>query len=300
METLVRIEERRPLKGILVLKGVLEVFEYAMRSFFANGGFNQAASLSFFTILSLVPFLLLLLSLSGFLLELIPGSEEGILPLLERSFPYLKELIYNELTFIIKNRELFGYVGFISLLWTASLIFSSLEQAFSSIFKSKKRRHYFHSKLLSFLMLPLGIMIFILSVVISVIVGWIGEFVFVFFGIESLVPFVQNLVIVYLIPLVLLSFFFTLVFKIIPEARIPFFQAFVTGFACSVWTVLANFAFAWYVNHAAHYSIIYGSMGAVIVFLLLYYNISIILLFCGECLSAYRRRNLILLKKAFV
>lgn len=291
---------RRPPVFALAIKGGMDILTEAIRSFSANSGFNQAASLSFFAILSLIPFLFLMLSVSGFLTGVIPWDKDEIISFAGNSLPYLRDIIQNEVLLVSQKKRIFGYAGILSLLWTTTLIFSCLERAFQTIFRSNKRRSYLHSKLLSFFMMPLGIIVFLFSLTTSVMAQWMGENATSFLGIHGIFPIFKDLVFLHLIPLALLSLFFTILYRIVPQASIPIKQAFATGLICSMLVVIADTIFAWYVNRAAKYSIIYGSISAFIIFLLWYYYISIIILLCGELLSAYRKRDILLLRKAFL
>jgi membrane protein len=281
------------------IKGGVSIFIEAIRSFSVNSGFNQAASLSFFSILSLIPFVFLIFSISGFLTGWIQGGPDKVLSFIEDSFPYLKDLIHKEIILLIKKKKVFGYIGLLTLLWSATLIFSSLERSFQNIFRSDKRRSYLYSKLLSLLIMPLGLVVFMFSFTSSVMVQWMGEKAFHLLGIRGIFSIFKDVVFVYLIPIAFLSLFFTIIYRVIPQVRISMRQAFVTGLICAMFVILADTIFAWYVKRAAKYSIIYGSMSAFIIFLLWYYYISIIILLCGELLSAYIKRDHLLLKKAF-
>jgi membrane protein len=85
----------------------------------------------------------------------------------------------------------------------------------------------------------------------------------------------------------LLSFFFTfcmffLIYKIIPNKRIHFQSALQAALFTSLLWELAKHLFTWYVVHIASYSLLYGSLSTLVVFILWVYYSSTILLVGGE------------------
>ena len=104
----------------------------------------------------------------------------------------------------------------------------------------------------------------------------------------------------YLLPYFVLILAFTAIYKIIPHTRTSFRHALVGGVSCAFLFEIAKHFFTWYVARSSQYSVIYGSLAAIIILVLWTFYSSIILLFCAEVVSAYRRRDITLLEKAFL
>jgi membrane protein len=86
----------------------------------------------------------------------------------------------------------------------------------------------------------------------------------------------------YLLPFWLTCCMFFLIFKIIPNKRIHFKSALQAALFTGLLWELAKHLFAWYVVHLAGYSIFYGSLSTLIVFVLWVYYSSTILIVGGE------------------
>ncbi len=105
-----------------------------------------AGSISFFSLLSIVPVLLVLASLTGFLLssETVYGKTTD---LAARLLPVSvsDESIIRFLNNLQDKKKLVGLFGLLGLVWTASRIFGSIETALNSIWKLPAGRAFWHS-----------------------------------------------------------------------------------------------------------------------------------------------------------
>ena len=88
----------------------------------------------------------------------------------------------------------------------------------------------------------------------------------------------------YLLPLVFTYCMFFLVYKVIPNKTVHFKPALKAALFASLLWELAKHLFAWYVTNIATYSIFYGSLSALVVFVLWVYYSSMILVVGGELL----------------
>jgi membrane protein len=84
-----------------------------------------------------------------------------------------------------------------------------------------------------------------------------------------------------------MPFFFTfwmcfLIYKIIPDKKIHFKTALQAAFFTSLLWEAAKQLFGWYVLRLGGFSVIYGSLSALVIFFLWIYYSSVILLLGGE------------------
>lgn len=277
------------------------ILSESLRSYRLNGGLNLSAAIAFYSILSMIPFLFLLLSLTGYIL----GSSEQVyraaVSFTRELLPQIDTMVFEETKRIVNKSEVLGWVGVLSLIWTASLIFTSLEFALNTIFKVKKKRNFFYSKLLTFAMIPVGCVILTTSILITTL-GKALEKVgtFIVFGIDLRILFVSSVLIRYVFPYLLIASAFILLFKVIPNSKIPLKHCMVGGALYAFLWEGAKYILAWFLGRNPHYGIVYGSLEAIIILILWVFYSSCILLFCAELVSAYCRRDVTLLKKAFI
>ena len=86
----------------------------------------------------------------------------------------------------------------------------------------------------------------------------------------------------YLLPFFLTYCTFFLIYKIIPNKRVHFKSALQAAFFTSLLWELAKHLFTWYVVHLAEYSIFYGELSTLVIFVLWIYYSSTILVVGGE------------------
>ena len=116
------------------------IIKKAALSFNSNGGFNMAAATAFYAILSTIPLLFVLVAGTGFFFE---GSDkviEAIVSAVDTVVPKYGATLKKEIYAVVRKKELIGGVGLIIMLWSSTLIFSSLEFAFNKIFKVETKR----------------------------------------------------------------------------------------------------------------------------------------------------------------
>jgi len=270
------------------LRMVGDIFWEARRAFTLDGCMNLSAALAFYMILSLIPFLFLIISAAGFILGSSDEAHQMALSFFDRLFPQASASIFKEVKAISERAEVLGWVGILSMIWTASVVFSSLEYAMGVVFRVEKRRSFLKSRLLALTMFPAAGALFILSILVTAFSGVLHS--------EFLLKFILG----YLFPYLILAFAFTAVYKIIPNTPIAFRHALAGGTSCAFLFELAKHFFTWYISRSSQYNIVYGSLEAIIILVVWTFYSSSILLFCAEVVSAYRRRDITLLEKAFI
>jgi len=282
------------------LKTAWDIFWEARRAFSQDGCLNLSAALAFYSILSLIPFLFLLVSAAGFLLGSSEQAHQMAQSFLDRLFPQASALIFREVQAISQRAGVLGWMGFLSMIWTASVIFSSLEFAMAVVFRVERRRRFFNSKLLALSMIPASGLIFFLSLFVTAFASIMETYEFKILGIDLAHSVAFEFFVGYLLPYLVLALGFTAVYKIIPHTSISFRHAAAGGASCAFLFELAKHFFTWYVGRSQQYNIIYGSLEAIVILVIWAFYSASIILFCAEVVSAYRRRDITLLEKAFL
>jgi membrane protein len=180
---------------------------------------------------------------------------------------------------IIRHRKIVGVLGIGGLIWTSTLIFSSLRTVFNIVFEVEKGRGILHGKVLDLLMVLLAGISLLMSMVLTSAITFVQGYSFTpFLNMKPVTQFILK----YLIP-----FFFTfcmsfLIYKIIPSKKVNFRPAFQAAvFTGLLWEV-ARQSFGWYVLYSGRFSMIYGSLSTLAIFFLWAYLSSGILILGGE------------------
>ncbi|MBI2339986.1 MAG: YihY/virulence factor BrkB family protein [Deltaproteobacteria bacterium] len=235
--------------------------------------FNLSAALSFYAILSILPILLIVISLVGHYI----GQSDVLLDktggLIEAVVPSLKEGLVNNLQTVIKARTQSGWFGILLLFFVAHFMFANLEHTINRLLHAKEKRHFLITRLL-FLVWLMGIS-FLLMVPSLVNLaqalvekwGFTLEFSRIFRGNEWF--FVSSV----------LSF--VMMILLVPTQKIPFRDALTGGLIFAVLLQIARWGFRLYTPVYFHrYNLIYGSLTTLIVGAIWIFYFSNILLLC--------------------
>jgi membrane protein len=285
--------------GRFQLRAAWDILWEARGAFIKDGCLNLSAALAFYTILSLIPFLFLIVSAAGKILGSSDDAHQMVVAFMDRFFPQASTLILKEVQEISQRARVLGWVGILSMVWTASVIFSSLEFAMGVVFRVEKRRKYWKSRLMALSMIPASSVIFLLSLFVTAFMGFRGGYGLNILGWELGRSAVFGFLVGYLLPYLVLALAFTAVYQIIPNTSINFRHAVAGGTSCAFLFELAKHFFTWYIGRSSQYNVVYGSLEAIVILVVWVFYSSIILLFCAEVVSAYRRRDITLLEKAF-
>jgi len=277
-----------------------DILRASFRAYSQHGCMNLAAALAFYTILSLIPFLFLLVSATAFLLGSSEEAHRWAQGLLESLFPRTGSLIFAEVRSISQRAGVLGLIGILSMVWTASVFFTSLEKAMMVVFRIEERRGFLRAKITALAMVPAAGFILFLSLLVSILSEHLEKIEWVIGGTPLLPGGVLEFLLGYILPYMILVFALTVVYKFVPNTEISYRHAFAGGAACAFLFELAKHFFTWYVHRAQQYSIVYGSLEAIVILVLWSFYSSNILLFCAELVSEYRRRDIALLEKAFL
>ncbi len=282
------------------LRMIWDIIWEARRAFTYDGCLNLSAALAFYTILSLIPFFFILVSAAAYILGSSEEAHRMAATFLEQVIPRASSVILKEVQSISQRAGLLGWLSFLAMIWTASVIFSSLEFAMGIVFRVEERRKFIQSKFLALAMIPGSMVIFILSLFVTTFSAVMEEFDLVYWGIHWTHSVIFEFFLGYVLPFSVLVVAFTAIYKVIPNTSISFRHALAGGASCAFLFEMAKHFFTWYIGRSSQYGVVYGSLEAIVIVVLWAFYSSSILLFCAEVVSAYRRRDITLLGKAFL
>jgi len=254
--------------------------------FYRSNDLTFASSVAFYALLSLFPFLYLVLTLFG----RVSGNEHdraAILSFVLQYFPRQFDFVTNQLGALSHRQTALSVGGGVVMIWGALGFFGSITTAINYAWRVQPFGYWKH-KLVSFLMLVAAALLMLVGLVLLsmrtlVKAQWYGT---VPIRLPGTAPFESLLVewtssFLFIVVVALLFYF-------VPNARVRFRDvwpgAVVTG---ALWR-LALKGFGWYVRDLSRFSI-HGSVAAVVVFLLWIYLSAVILIYGVEFTVAYAR-----------
>lgn len=256
----------------------VKTLNLTVSSFFDRDLQTRAASLTFDTLLALVPALALIFAIGrGF------GLQDLLRDQLFTYFPAQKEAISTAVRFVDSylnesTQGVFVGVGIIVLLYTLISLLSSIEESFNYIWGIKKDRSLYQ-KFTDY------IAICLLIPILMICSAGVSIFVSTVFQTDAHIPFLTPLInwLLDIFPLVLVWLAFTLSFLLIPYTKVNFKYAAISGAVSAIAFQILELLFLNGQIYVTKYNAIYGSF-AFLPLLLVWLQFSWVILLSGGTL----------------
>ncbi len=244
----------------------LRIFLIAFQKFFSDQCLLRASSLTFFSLLSVVPVLAMTFAvakgfgLQGKLEELIIEQLAGQEEVVTRLVGYSRNLLENTSGGIIAG------VGAAFLIWSVISILGSAEDSFNHIWEIRQPRPI-SRKITDYLAITLiSPLLFVMASSVTVIaVARINELMEAFGLLGYISPLIT--LVVQIIPHVLIWMLFSFVFIFLPNTRVHYTSGILAGVIAGTVFVLVQAAYIYFQIGVARYNAIYGSFAALPLFL---------------------------------
>lgn len=281
------------MKKILTKKTAnasFSVLKSAFNGFMADKGLKLSASLSYYTLFSLAPMLLLIISLASTFFG--RDAIEG------RVFYQIRDLIGNDAAIqiqqVIKNLELSGkttlslVIGTLTLIIGATTVFGEIQDSINMIWKVKAKPKKGWLKLIKdrltsgSVIIGLGFLL-ITSLIINGAIVALSGILHQYFPDFTIIIFnLINVAISFFVVTVL----FGVIFKVLPDAKIKWKDVRAGAFFTACLFLLGRYLIGLYISTTGAGSP-YGAAGSIIVILLWIYYTAAILYFGAEFTRAY-------------
>lgn len=253
-----------------------------------------AASMSFYALLSFLPFIILAVSISSFFLASSEAAFVRIQNLLMQALPVSTVSSLELLHTTVAKKTVFGIVGLVGLLWGSMRVFAVIEQAMGRIWAPGFRRRYWESRFVALVSVPLLSILLLLSVVLTGFtrVAKRTTIPYLDFSLSD-IPGAAALLTM-LLPVVISAILFLSLYYLVPK-RWDHFRSALYGalLAAFLWEG-AKLLFDYYIEHFSHLDTIYGSFASLaILFLWIYYSSFVVLLGAefGAMLQRYKKKE---------
>lgn len=266
------------------------VLKEAAKAFSGDNAVKLSAALSYYTIFAIGPLLVIVLSLSGIFLGeaavegKLYGQIRGLIG--SEAAKQVQEIIQNIQK--TNNSTIGAIIGGIVLVIGATGIFAEIQDSINYIWslKAKPKRGFIKllmNRLLSFsLIISLGFLL-IVSLVANALMDILNERLTRFFP-DTMVYIIYGLNIVLL--LAVISLLFAIIFKVLPDGKIKWKDAFVGAFFTSILFLIGKSAIGYYLGNSK-LGTTYGTAASIVIILTWVYYTSIILYFGAEFTKIY-------------
>jgi len=250
---------------VKILKRIWQTAWRTLKQFLKQQGFLYSAGLSFYALLSFIPLVCLLISIAG----LLWGDADIVRVFIQKRLailPWAKQLALNQLEVFVRSSAKFGWISFGFILWTSGLFFSALQTTFNYIYAHSLKRKYWHLPLPWIMGPVLGIGLLLLMLVMQVLKHIPARFM------PSLAPHVWTWL--------GMGLMFLLFYQILPPQKPSLKVSFFLSLLIAALSEVITWFFSQVLWNQPNYSLVYGALSSVILFLL-WLNANMVLILLG-------------------
>ncbi|WP_295651811.1 YihY/virulence factor BrkB family protein [uncultured Dietzia sp.] len=282
--------------GTLARRGAVYALRRALPKFNSDNCMDMASGLTYHAVLSLLPTMIVLVSLLGVFGR---GDEtvQAVMQLLNDSVPQATvEFLRGPVESLVRTRAagLALVVGLLGALWTASSYVGAFGRALNRIYGVGEGRPFWWRRPAFVLLTAFLVALLACAALILTLTGGLAESVFRFVGLGDLAltvwSFLKWPALVAIVVLVI-----GILYQLTPNVRRPRFRYLSPGtIVALVVTIAGGWGFTFYASHFSNYNATYGSLAGAIIFLFLIWISNNALLLGAEIDSELIRARLLL------
>lgn len=268
-----------------------KMFIAAAKGWWEDNVFKHAASVSFYTLFSLAPVMIIALSVAALFLGKERAGEELQKQVTALVGPASGEMIKTamEASSAEQDSRIATIVGIGLLLFGATTVFAQLQESMNQIWdvRTKPRKHgwlvLILHRLLSFAMvLVIGFLLLVSLVLSTAVTSALGYFKSSLLASPVLLQAADLT-----IGLVVITVLFALLFKVLPDVELRWRDVWISAVITSILFTIGRYLIAFYLSHSTVASV-YGAAGSLVALLIWVYYSCAILFYGVEFTRAYR------------
>lgn len=247
------------------------------------------AQMTYYLILAFFPFLIFIMTIVSYTSVTAEDILVNLSPLLANNTYSLLNDFFDEIL-VTGNTTLLSF-GMIGTIWASSTGVMAIIKGLNKAYEEKENRPFWKVRGISILLTLAISMLILFSFVLLIFGEEVGERLFELLHFPSNFDTLWNFA-KYGIPLASMFIVFLFLYQIGPNKRLSKREVVPGSLFSTLGWIITSILFAFYVNNWGNYTIMYGSIGGIIVLLIWLYMSSIIILLGGEInatLEANRR-----------
>lgn len=277
-------------KEKVTLKGIWQVLKAAFTGFNDHKVTKLSGSLAYYTVFSMAPLLVVIISLCGIFL----GAEAARGEVYQQLEGFLGKDTALQLQDLISKAAIGGkgkiafIIGIVTLLVGATTVFADIQDSINMIWglKPKPKRGWLkmiQNRFLSFsVIVSLGFLLLVSLGVTAVLDGFSNRLQERYADVSVIIFYILNT----LVTLIVISLIFGVIFKVLPDAIIKWRDVLSGSLVTALLFMIGKFGISVYIGQS-NVGSTYGAAGSLVVLLLWTYYSSIILYFGAEFTKAY-------------
>jgi len=265
-------------------------FRITLKTFIAEKYLRFSASLSYYTIFSLAPLLIITISLLGFFFgkQAIEGkifseirTQVGDVAAMQIQ-QMIQHVISAQDSFIAKT------AGIIAMAVGITAVFTEVQDAINYIWKLQTRskldrKNFLIKRIISLGMFSIIGFLLVLSLIINLLIDIFGNYLIDIFANASIyIVFAINRIFI----IAFVAVFFTCMFKYLPDGKVKWNDAIKGAIFTSIFFMFGKALIAYFLGFF-HFTSMYGTAGSIVVLLLWIYYSSVIVYFGATFTKVY-------------
>ncbi|WP_397376453.1 YihY/virulence factor BrkB family protein [Paenimyroides aestuarii] len=263
-------------------KGIFNLLKVSVNEFLEDNCIKFSASLSYFTIFSIPPLAILIITSAGYFF-----GEEAVRG---EFFSQIESLVGAKAAFQIQeaikniklstNLNVTAIVGAVTLLFSASGIFAEIQSSINEIWELKPKPkkgiiRFVVNRLLSFSMIGALGFVLLVSLIANSVIDYMYDQLSSLFNSDTV--FLASAINTTFVA-VIITIIFGFIFKTLPDGKLGWKETFVGSAFTAVLFMVGKWAIGLYLGNSAQLDL-YGAAGSVLVILVWVYYSAIILYF---------------------
>lgn len=261
--------------------------------------FLLAGGLAFSLFVCIVPFILIIFSVLGNLLDS-DIVQYQISALIDTIIPYgeyadfVRTIIFKRIDEFIQYKTIAGIVGGIGLLFASSGLFSSMRTILNKVFGVETDLNIILGKLRDFALVLMVLLIFSVTTFLMPFINIIFQFAYTFEFLDFLQTGYFEHILLSLFSLSLIFIVFAILYLAVPVKRVGRKAVFVSALWAAILWEAAKQLFGFYISNYAAFGRIYGAYALVVVVAFWIYYSSVVFIIGAEIGRLFYERNFLI------
>lgn len=279
------------------IKSVWEFFVHIYNRIFETRVLEAAAAIAYYAIFSFFPLILFIVAFNASFLKSVEVQTQ-ILNFAENYLPGSEELVKANIRHLIHSSGAVGIMGTVVLLWSATLVFAGFSQNINLAWTNATSRHFLIERLIGLMMIGIVIIFLIATLIANTLLDILPRFFPNLIGTYLDKMSGAHQILIDYLPLLTAFALFVVMYRYVPNVKVRWRESVVGALFAAVALEFTKKLFVWYLSlGTSSYQVVYGSLGAVVAFMLwIYISASIILIgghFCAAIAAFFRPHELV-------
>jgi membrane protein len=211
-----------------------------------------------------------------------PYTQDQIIRGIAYLMPVSRELIAGTITGVAAARGAIGILALIGLLWGGFGFFNSIRRALNTAWGIRQPAPLLKGQLINLTMMIGAAILLFLSVLITVFLGTVSEQVVQVAGAQLVSSGVVERILANVLATAIAFLVFLLLYRLVPSRRPKWKNIWLGALVAAIFFEITKVIFLIYLRIFNPYNLVYGSIGALIAFLMWTYLSALIFLFIAK------------------